>query len=112
MIKYTDADKNKINFICVNASDSYYSEIEEFFEEFEECLEKNETIEQVMKEIPSYVYGTDKVIPRIDANFIADTLVENGELGVDYDDINMIKKIQKILDNWCLEVEELYEIDL
>jgi len=109
MIKYADAEK--IRMMCIEDSDYCFTDIEEYFEDIEDSLEKNETIEQVLRRLPSYIYGTDKVIPRIDANFIVDTLSKNCALREDYDDILKIKELQRMLDVWCNEVADMYLTD-
>ena len=111
MIKYANAVEGKTRLIVVEDTGDYYTDVEEYFSDIENWIEEDETIEQVLRRIPSYVYGTDKVIPKINANFIVDMLVENAELREDYDDVYMIAKLQQMLNKWSEEVAEVYGID-
>ena len=112
MIKYADADKEKYSIQLQKILATIIQMQKIIFSDIENWIEENETIEQVLRIIPSYVYGTDKIIPRASAEWIIDILVENRELSEGHSyDTTEIEELQQILDKWCTKVADMYLTD-
>ena len=92
--KYEDVPNESKNMIYCEELNRYFYDLEDLFDV---CEEED-------LNIPEYVYGTQTDMIHINADYIVEEacedLHEDAYESIDYTDI---KKLQKMLDDWCKE---------